>query len=107
MSNALNRFLQPERREDETLEKYVERRNSAGQYVQSSLMGTLFWNTDLQGNYFNEARKNRPRGKSGHRIAKKLARMARERGLHLTLDQGAPEPVGVGGEPDQSTTVQA
>jgi D-arabinose 5-phosphate isomerase GutQ len=87
MSKQITVLLQPERREGETRNAYIERRKASQSYVASSLMGTLFWNTDMQGPYFNDARKTRPVGKSGHRIAKKLARLAREKGLHLTLDK--------------------
>jgi hypothetical protein len=79
MSKQIALLLQPERRSDETSESYAGRRQASRQYVESSLMGTLFWNTEMQGPYFNDARKNRPVGKSGHRKAKKLARIARER----------------------------
>lgn len=77
MSKQIAFLLQPERRADEKREAYIGRRIAGRQYVESSLVGTLFWNTELQGNYFNDARKNRPVGKRGHRIAKKLARIAR------------------------------
>jgi hypothetical protein len=87
MTKAIALLLQPERRENETRDQYKERRTQANSYVASSLMGTLFWNTDMQGTYFNPARANRPVGKSGHRAAKKIARLARAKGLHLTLDK--------------------
>lgn len=77
MSNAISTLLNPARAEGETQAKYKERRTAGKDYVASSLAGTLFWNTNLSGAYFNDARKNRPQGKSGHRKAKQLARIAR------------------------------
>jgi hypothetical protein len=85
MTKAIALLLQPNRRENETREQYKERRTQANSYVASSLMGTLFWNTDMQGTYFNPERANRPVGKSGHRKAKKLARIAREKVAAGTL----------------------
>lgn len=91
MSKQIALLLQPERRDDETRENYIGRRQASRQYVESSLMGTLFWNTELQGAYFNDARKNRPAGKRGHRIAKKLARTARAMVAAGTLEIKQPE----------------
>ena len=55
MSNAVSSLLNPTRRQDETFENYVARRKASHDYVASSLVGTLFWNTELQGNYYNDA----------------------------------------------------
>jgi len=89
MANALSTLLNPARRADESRDKYKERRTAAQDYTLSSLAGTLAWNPNLQGTYFNDGRKNRPIGKSGHRIAKKLARLARERGVVISMDKAA------------------
>ena len=77
MSNAIGLLLQPERQANETQDKYKARRTSAKEYVKSSLAGTLYWNTDMQGKFISAGRKTRPVGKSGHRISKKIARLAR------------------------------
>lgn len=78
-TNAISTLLNPARAEGESFEKYKERRSAGKDYVASAAAGTLFWNTNLSGAYFNEARKNRPNGKSGHRKAKAIARIAREK----------------------------
>jgi hypothetical protein len=76
-TNAISTLLNPARAEGESQAKYRERRTAGQDYVASSLQGTLFWNTNLRGAYFNEARASRPVGKSGHRKAKAIARIAR------------------------------
>lgn len=89
MSNAISNLLNPVRGENETQAKYKERRSAGQDYVASSLAGTLFWNTQLSGNYFNEARKSRPAGKSGHRKARAIARIARAKIADGTLSLAA------------------
>lgn len=79
MTNATAKLLQPQRAEGESFDAYKTRRQAGHDYVESSKQGTLFWNTNMSGAYFNDARKSRPNGKSGHRTAKKIARMARQK----------------------------
>lgn len=89
MTNAISNLLNPVRGEAETQAKYKERRTAGRDYVRSALMGTLFWNTNLSGTYFNESRKNRPLGKSGHRAARAIARIARAKVAAGTLSLAA------------------
>lgn len=73
-------LLQPERGTNESRQDYVARRRTSHDYVKSQLAGTISWNPQFQGTFFNEEKakaRTFGKGKSARRVDKRLRRVVR------------------------------